>query len=351
VTIATLARCWPSTQSSEIVVRELARESWDDVVRSFPDHTVFHTLGWLEALSVARGLQVIRLVAEIGDRPVAAWPFFVWRWGPFRLLGSPLPATGTVYLGPLLRPEVEVATILRAFLAHGSLQRYAYLGCRVLDRGRVVDLEPFGFTRTRCFETYWIDLRRTEEQLWDRLRSECRSRIRKALKLGVEVQREESLEFLDDFWSMTRETFQRTRGRPTHSRALVAELWKRLRPQGRLEVLSARFEGKRIATLVLPSDATAMYYWAGASFDRHRALPAGNLLHWEAIRGALRRGLSGYDLDSIAGSPGRFKRSFGAEVARTATHWEHIPWRALASVKRLLERAGGHPANGNQGAA
>src|SRR5262249_47097611 len=128
----------------------------------------------------------------------------------------------------------------------------------------------------------------------------------------------------------------------------------RLRPQGRLEVLSARFKGKRIATLVLPSDATAMYYWAGASFDRHRTLPAGNLLHWEAIRGALRRGLSGYDLDSIAGSPGRFKRSSGAEVARTATHWEHVPWRAFASVKRLLERAAGRPVRavaGNEGGA
>src|SRR5262249_57251039 len=128
----------------------------------------------------------------------------------------------------------------------------------------------------------------------------------------------------------------------------------RLRPQGRLEVLSALVEGKRIATLVLPSDANAMYYWAGASFDRHRNLPAGNLLHWEAIRGALRRGLSGYDLDSIVGSPGRFKRSFGAEVAHTATHWEHVPWRALASVKRLLEsatRRSVHTVAGNEGGA
>jgi predicted N-acyltransferase len=292
---------------------------------------------------------VILLVAEIEDRPVAAWPFLLWRCGPLRFLGSPLPATGTVYLGPLIRPEVEVPPVLRAFLAHGSLQRYTYLGCRVLDRSRAVDLEPFGFARTRSFDTYCIDLRRTEKQLWDGLRSECRSRIRKALKLGVEIQREESLDFLDDFWSMTRETFRRTHGRPTHSRKLVTELWKRLWPQGRLEVLSARFEGKRIATLVLPFDASAMYYWAGASFDRHRAVPAGNLLHWEAIRGALRRGLCSYDLDSIAGSPGRFKRSFGAEVVRTATHWEHIPSRMLTSVKRLLERAVRRLAKGNQG--
>lgn len=341
-----------TARSEPITVRELPPEAWDGVVESFPEHTIFHGRGWLEAIAVVRKLEVIRLVAEVGGGVVAAWPFLLWRRGPVRIIGSPLPATGTIYLGPLVRPGVDVTAPLRAILAHPSLQHHAYLGARVIDEARAFDLAPFGFARTRDFETYRLDVRRTEQELWDGLRGECRNRIRKASALGLEVEHETSLAFLDDFWNMTRETFHRTHGRPTHNRALVAALWAKLRPRGQLVALSARQRGERVAMLILPCDTRTMYYWAGASFDRHRQLPAGNLLQWEAIREASRRGLERYDLDSTAGPPGRFKRSLGAAAVRTATHWERVPWRAVAAIKRLFEHAAGRPGpTPGQGAA
>jgi lipid II:glycine glycyltransferase (peptidoglycan interpeptide bridge formation enzyme) len=177
-----------------------------------------------------------------------------------------------------------------------------------------------------------------EEALWKNLKSECRNRIRKAERLGIQVRHEQSGEFVDDFWAMSTETFARAGAQPTHNRLFAESLWQRLAPHGRLIVLSAFHEGRRIATLVLPCDGRAAYYWGGAARAETRHLPAANLLHWEAIRESLRRGLAGYDFNSTTGGPGRFKQTFGPTKVRVATHWERTPSALLAMLKRGVER-------------
>jgi hypothetical protein len=174
--------------------------------------------------------------------------------------------------------------VLGALLGDARLRRHAFFACRVLDRGQALDVAPLGFTPTRSFETCWIDLRRSEDELWRRMKSECRNRVRKAERLGVEVRREAGASFVDEFWQMTRETFDRSGGRPTHNRRVVAEVCARLEPLGQLDVWSAFVAGRRVATLMLPHDAETLYFWAGAAYERDRSVPAGNLLHWEAIR-------------------------------------------------------------------
>jgi CelD/BcsL family acetyltransferase involved in cellulose biosynthesis len=310
---------------------------WDALVRTFPGHTIFHELAWLAALAATHHLCPVLLSVERDGERVGVWPWLTRRKGPFRVAGSPLPGLGTPYIGPLFRADADVSTVLEAFLGHDALRRSSYLACRVIDRSRSLDLGRFGFSRQKTFETSWLDLHEPEGALWRNLKSECRTRIRRAEKLGIEIRREESPQFIDEFWDMTLETFTRSGSQPTHTRAFVEKAWELLHGAGRVLVLSAFHEGDRVGTLMLPFDDHTLYYWAGASFDRHRHLPAGNLLHWHAILEAKRLGLGGYDMISANGGPGRFKRSFGARVIHGATHWESYSSRFVALAKRAYE--------------
>jgi hypothetical protein len=323
---------------SRHTIRTVDPDEWDALVERFPDRMVFHTRGWLETLVTAYGQKMVLAAAFDGDRCVAAWPCLQrGRRGVFRVIGSPLPGSGTVYMGPLFAPQADSAAALDAFLSHRCFRRYVYFSCRAVDRSCPVDLGAFGFSFVRRLDTYWLDLRAGEGQLWRNLKGECRNRIRKAERLGIEIRRESDDGFVDDFWRMSLETFARSGMRPTHNRAFAASLYRRLDTR-RLLVLSAFHQRERIAMLVLPCDDRTMYYWGGAGYARARHLPAANLLHWEAAREGVRRGLAGYDLISTNGGPGRFKKTFGPTAVHVGTHWERIAYRPLRILKHGIER-------------
>lgn len=313
-------------------------EAWDSLVRRFPDHTVFHARAWLEAVSAAKGLRVLLMQAHVRRDCVGVWPLMEWRRGPFRAIGSPLPGCATPYLGPLISPDADPIALVSAFLRHPVFRRYLYFGCRVLDERRPVNLEPLGFTREVDFDTYRLDLRRSVDELWAGLKSECRTRIRKAEKMGVEIREERDAGVLDDFWAMVEQTFALSGIRPIFSLGFLRELHCRLTAAGQLSILSAFLDGQRLATLVLPFDAHTLYYWAGAAHVRWRQVPAHNLLHWRAITLARERGLQRYDFISTFGSHGRFKRTFGPEAVHVITRWERSPSAPLRVAKDLYQR-------------
>ena len=241
-------------------------------------------------------------------------------------------------MGPLFDHKADIPAVLQAFLEHRLFRRYAFFACKSINRSHPVDLGAFGFKPRMLFDTYMVDLTLPEETLWSNLKSECRTRIRKAGKLNMEVRWETNVaDFIDDFWQMSLETFAKARIAPTHTRTFAVEVWKRLSAIGRIKAVSAWHEGQRTAMLVLPFDDRRMYYWGGASFDAFRSLPGHNLLHWEAICKAKAMGLQEYDFISTSGGPGRFKKTFGPAEVAMATHWERSSSRLMAVLKNQYE--------------
>lgn len=311
---------------------------WDELVQRFPDRTVFHRRAWLQSVEQAHRAKVLLARADSDQGCVAVWPCLEQRKGPFRILGSPLPGWSTVYLGPLFAEGVAVHAVLKAFFAEPMFCRAAYCYCKVVDADREVDLSCLGFTRVSRYRTYLLSLTRSEEELWKNMESRGRNMVRKAKKAGLEVRKEKGLDFVGDFWEMSREVFGRSNMRPTYSQRLLDKVCENLSRQGELLVLSAFADGRRAATVALPHDDQTVYYWAGAAFGEFRYAAPSNLLMWESIREARRLGLKRYDLVSIYGGPGKFKRTFGPEEKTTATHWERSRSWLVAVLKRHYER-------------
>ncbi|MCI0366328.1 MAG: GNAT family N-acetyltransferase [Phycisphaerales bacterium] len=329
--------CAPS-RSEEYTVGEAEPDRWDRLLTKFPSHTIFHTLPWLQTIETVHKARLILAKVNAARRCVAVWPIFLTRKGPLRIVGSPLPGWSTAYLGPLFRPNCSVDQALALFLGTEHFSKGAYFACKVLNDGHHVDLTPFGFTEALKFETYCVDLTLSPDALWNNLKSECRSRVRKAAKLGLEVRQEEDSSFLDEYWTMSIETFANTHIQPTFTREFVQEMWRRLSRSGQVRALSAWLDGERIAMLVLPFDHHTMYYWGGASYLRHRSIPAHNLLQWKAIELAQELGLQRYDFISTLGGAGRFKRTFGPQTLHSATHWERTSSPLMRALKNGYEQ-------------
>lgn len=325
------------TAKPEYDISTVEQGQWNALLQSFRDATVFHRLEWLQVVCAVHRVKIVLVKAEKEGRCIAVWPYLEMKKGPLRVIGSPLPGWSTAYLGPLFAADVDANAVLSAFLAHKLFRWYAFFACKVLDRNPPVDLGAHGFSTVMKFDTYRVDLTLPKETLWDNLKSECRTRIRKAEKLGIEVREETTPQFIDDYWAMSIETFQKSKIQPTHNKQFVQEMWNQLQPAGALHVISAFLDGQRTGSLVLPFDDRTMYYWGGASFLKYRDLPAHNLLHWHAIGEAKQRGLMAYDFISTIGGPGRFKKTFGPQTVDMATHWERSPSRLMAALKKRYQ--------------
>jgi hypothetical protein len=318
-------------------VSEAPQEDWDALVVRFPRYTVFHTLAWLRSLQEAHGLELTLLQARKSNDCVAVWPCLsVWK-GPIRVVGSPLPGWSTVYLGPLVAPGVEPIGVLSALLNHPPLSHAGFMYSKILDEDRPIDMSALGFDRLHRFHTYIVPLVHSEEELWSRLAKRCRKAIRKAQNIGLTVRREADTHFLDDFWRMSIEIFARSNLKPVYTRKLVERVVDNLGRDGRLLVMSVFYEGRRVSTQILPYDDHTVYGWAAASFADYRPLSTSNILDWETILEARRMGLRAYDMVSVYGGPGVYKRSFGPEEHAVATHWERSRSRLIGYMKKAYE--------------
>jgi CelD/BcsL family acetyltransferase involved in cellulose biosynthesis len=323
----------------EYIIRAVSIHEWNELLERFPSHTVFHTAPWLQTVETVHKGRLHLLRADANGECVAIWPVFSMRKGPLRVVGSPLPGWSTAYLGPLFTPNCDVNKVLDAMLRSDLLRRNSYFACKSIPHcGQHLRLEAYGFENVLDFETYCIDLTVGNEALWNNLKSECRTQIRKARKLNIEITYERDDSFLDQYWDMSVETFAITHIQPMFTKPFLKEMWRRMFAVDRVRGLSAWHNGERIAALILPFDDHTMYYWSGASYLRHRKIPANNLLHWEAIEEATRLGLRSYDFVSTLGGAGRFKRTFGPQVVHASTHWERTSSRFVKALKTGYEQ-------------
>ena len=111
-------------------------------------------------------------------------------------------------------------------------------------------------------------------------------------------------------------SFAKTGQVPARTKEYYYDLWDYLSPTGKLKVLFAEYEGRRIAGGVFLIYRDTAYFNAGGAYDEYNAVAPNNLMHWHMIRWAATSGFLKYDfcgkgIESID----RFKETFGPDVA------------------------------------
>ena len=185
--------------------------------------------------------------------------------------------------------------------------------------------------------TVWIDLTKTENQLWEEMAKDTRYCIRRAEKRGIKIFRRADIE---NFYNNFRKFGKGDVPRKTKFQALVKAFGKKA-----LLLSCNSFAG----SLVLIDGKRAYYYYAFTS-SLGRKLFAQHLLIWEAIKLAKKLNCQLFDLEGIEDPRykvtrrwrgfSHFKKSFGGkevEFPGSFTKYYHPVAKLLSRTKNLVQ--------------
>jgi CelD/BcsL family acetyltransferase involved in cellulose biosynthesis len=308
-------------------------QAWDHLVSSFQDGTIFHTWAWMRVIERLKGAEMLPFGIYHGSNLVGVFPLFRHRRGPLTILASPLGNVG--YGGPLVNPshQQDVFEQLDGWLQQLRVDYVGFRPSMPLSRDC---LEDKGYT-VRELQTFVVSLSLDAQQLWQNLKSECRTAVRRARKNKVRIEEARDKDFLDVYYRMLEDTYGKANRRPPLSAQDYGTVWDILRPLARIKVLLARHEDQVVAGIIFLQFDGKIYYWDGASFRAYYRLSPNNLLHWTLIKWGADNGLALYDmLGANIPNIARFKKSFGGEL-RSYTHvYKDVTWRTRVGRRLYL---------------
>ncbi len=180
-----------------------------------------------------------------------------------------------------------------------------------------------------------LDLEGGADVVWNtRMTSKGRGSVRRARKLGVEVECDTTGKLLPLFYEMLLQSFERWAARQNEPTWLTRLRGKHRDPLRKFEIMAdrlggafrlyvARHEGRPAAAVMVLSGTNAYNTRGAMDAAVGGRTKANDLLHWTAIEDACRSGCRAYHMGASApgSSLARFKEKFGAQ---SVPHGEYI---------------------------
>lgn len=174
------------------------------------------------------------------------------------------------------------------------------------------------------YETLWLDLTASEEELRANLKSNWRNKLNKAEKAGLSI--EWDINGSDLSWMIgiyAGDKAVRNYGGPTPE--FLRKYAPLLIAKGDLMIGRALQNGQAIAFVLLVCHGRSATYLAGWSSPEGREVAAHHLLLWEGVRVLKQKGIKELDLGGINddGAEGikTFKEGLGGKILRTVGHY------------------------------
>lgn len=264
--------------------------------------TVYHTPEWRNAVVRTYGYEPIYLAAMGDDGIKAVLPLMLvrsWLTGT-RLVSLPFANV----CGPLGEMDCFGRLMDRAI----EISRERHAGSVELrTQADINDVADDRFTRVDYFVTSVVPLDRDPEVVWMRLKGDVRTKIRQAVKKGVEVSERSGDKDLRHFYSL----FVKGRlrhGVPPQPYRFFHNLWHSMRPEQRMLLIATHGGRPAGALLNLAFGDTLCGGYIGFTL-RYKPYRVSQLLNWKAIELACARGYDKFDFLRTA-RPSRSLREF-----------------------------------------
>ena len=237
---------------------DLDAVDWEQL-DALPDRTVYQTRPWLDFIARAQNAEPVVAVLREGNDALAYFTGLMVKKCGLRILGSPFPGWTSDYMGFNLTSDVPRREALKA-LESFAFHELRCVHIELMDRNLTVeDAATLGF-EFRKFQTYEVNLNRSEEEIFASLDNDVRRCVRKSARDGVTIEEAHHPDFMDDYYAQLQDVFAKQGLVPTYGIERVRLLFECLHPTGRLLLLRAR-------------DERAMH-WHGhlPGHERHRLL-------------------------------------------------------------------------------
>ena len=299
--------------------------------------SVFHTSGWLEALSRTYGYKPAALTTSRPGSDLVNGLVFcrVQSWLTGRRLIS-LPFSD--HCEPLVSSPDELSTLLSALRLEAEAGEYKYIEFRPLSSLFAAEA---GLTKSDSFCYHKLDLSPTARELFRGFHKDCVQRkIHRAEREGLVYEEGRPVELLRKFYRLHVITRRRLQV-PPQPFAWFRNLAECMGEK--LKVRVASKDGTPVAGIVTLQHGHSLVYKYGASDKAFSRLGGTQLLFWRAVEDAKSQGLLEFDLGrSDWQNEGliRFKDQLGA--ARSSVQYYRHPAPAAVGRLRVWAEEKGH---------
>lgn len=265
---------------------------WDALVREHPNASIFHSVGWLQALKGTYGYDPVAFTTSppTGDlkNGVVFCRVRSWLTGS-RLVSLPF----SDHCEPLCDSPEDLAFLIRYLQTALEHQNWKYLEIRSLSHLSSIS-DADGSRPALHYFLHVLDIRRDLEQVFRGLdKDSVQRRIQRAAKANLIEQTGTSEELLRKFYRL----FVLTRGR--HQLPPIPYRWFQnlIHCQGdAVEIRVAHQGSQPIAAILTLNFRNTLYYKYGASDKRYNNLGATPWLLWNALANAKSAGATAFDL-------------------------------------------------------
>ena len=310
--------------------------AWDEMVRRFANHRVVHTMAWVRSLQGSGFGRAHFLVLEKNGEIVGCLPGLSTSVGPFRLFGSPPPASQSVSMGPAFdESRVSTAELMEAlvpFLDRTLGIHHMEIMSPDLDPGTMLGL---GF-RGEPWPTYRVPLfPGNERRTLKGLKESARRNVTRGIKQGLEVRFESEESFVDEHFEQIKEVYVRGGHVVNFGRTRVLECFRAMRDAGNLLAVSVYLPNRvNIATGMFTIEGRELLLWTWAHRLKYRWHRPTELMTWTVMQRALENGCDTFDLMGL----GDFKSKFGAELDNRKYRWVRSRYRWLTRMRDLAAK-------------
>lgn len=180
----------------------------------------------------------------------------------------------------------------------------------------------------------FLDLKKTENELFEQMHSKHRYNTRYAQRKGVTVKEADhnNNQDFEIFYKLLKDTADRQKYY-VHPKKYYLGIWETL-PQDMCHILIAEFEGAPLAAWMLFTYKNVLYYPYGGSSEEHKNLFASNLIGWEAIRLGKKHDCEVFDMWGASKDPNdkadpwhgftNFKLKFGGEHVEFMDSYDYV---------------------------
>ena len=291
---------------------------WAELVERHPRASVFHTVGWLEALRRTYGYEPMAFTTSAPNSELKNGLVFcrVDSWLTGRRLVS-LPFSD--HCEPLCDSVEDVNFLIRYLQTRLEHQGWKYLELRPINGNFSQTPDGIGFVPATRYFLHTLSLSPDLNELFRGLdRDSVQRRIRRAEQAGLVEKCGRSDDLLKDFYSL----FVITRGR--HRLPPTPYAWFRnlIQCQGKaLEIHLAYQDETPVAAILTLKFRDVVYYKYGCSdarFNRYAGIP---WLLWKAIVAGKSNGAMEFDM-------GRTEED-NAGLLAFKNHWVQPPKRLI----------------------
>jgi FemAB-related protein (PEP-CTERM system-associated) len=273
----------------------------DAFVAAHPEGEVFHRPAWSLAVEKGCGQSAHYLVAEGGEGLQGLLPLTEIR---SRLFGSALVSSGFGVGGGILGEGGEL-------LADAAWTLAQKLGCDTAEL-RGGDLPPSWQPRKGVYASFVRGLPGSDEAILKAISRKQRAEVRRAQTFGLDVKIGRGASDLADHYTVYSESV-RNLGTPVFPRTLFSAMLDAFGDDA--DILTVGKDGRPVASVLsFYFNGTVLPYWGGGA-GVARALRANELMYFELMRHAARRGCTRFDFGRSKLGTGAFafKKNWGFE--------------------------------------